>query len=590
MNKQTLKSKLILIAIVSIFLAFLGNAISVKTRSSVAPPIYDPISYYSKSSYTWSVFSQHKYVEAMNWFPYRPPGTALILYPTGFKPSVHRFLFRSVFAPVAIWAVALMVLILPWVRRPLNAVLGGALIAGLMSMPIFYQFQINDLFNAIYNLGIQWGLVDQLQGTVAALGVALMLFGISRRSFLLCLGGWSAEAFALFIKPSGILTMGVLFGIAIVELFFRWYSRPEERRAIIKSGAIALAVGALVYALALYLALSTDYMGNGAIGKGIIAQKIDIQLHDGPLLPSLYLLIQPVIGRWWFLPLAVIFIGIAIEAIFLLRRHRLPEAGLRLAVSVAFAAAAVWWWVNLAGMELRYLFPFLLMLIAWLIPDVFMRLDRLSPNVRKLAIVYCFIPYILLVGMLYAPRPAIGLQKFFGVNLTNDQHKEEVGRGQWLISQAKALNRPLNIYSMTDGIRGGVVEMVDWIDSIEHGNRASNFVINRPNNWNGDPGLRIQDLINSDFILMETIRPATAHAGPIKILDWREEPEYFKQFAYYGCGAKTNGLEFVSHDGLKVLKVVDAKKFADALYTWTQSIEWSKEFLERNKTFLSQHK
>jgi hypothetical protein len=150
----------------------------------------------------------------------RPPGMALVLYPFGFKASVHSFLFRSVFAPILIWAIALSIPI---------ALLGSALIVGLTTMPLFYHFEVNEEFTKIYNVTNQWGLVDSLEGALAALAVSFLYFGITNRSIKWCAIGWVVCAFSFFIKPSGLLVMIALVGVVTVELVVRFFGCHSRR-------------------------------------------------------------------------------------------------------------------------------------------------------------------------------------------------------------------------------------------------------------------------------------------------------------------------------------------------------------------------
>src|ERR1035437_7940855 len=91
------KNNLLFIFAIIIFLLILGEGINKKTKLAIAPPIYDPISYYSKSKIVWDAVSHHDWKEAFNTLPVRPPGTAFLLYPFGFHIGIQSFLFRATF-------------------------------------------------------------------------------------------------------------------------------------------------------------------------------------------------------------------------------------------------------------------------------------------------------------------------------------------------------------------------------------------------------------------------------------------------------------------------------------------------------------
>src|SRR5438034_2674105 len=211
-------NKALLILIVSIFLVLIGGGIRKRANMAVAPPIYDPIGYYARAQLVLNALAKGDLHGVLNGpMSARPPGTAFVLYPFGFKSSIHRFLFRSVFAPILIWVAALGIPIITRVSRRSDAILGSALIVGLATMPLFYHFELNEVFTKVYNVTNQWGLVDSLEGAIAALAVSLLCFGITNRTRKWCAIGWVAGAFAFFIKPSGLLVMIALAGVATVE-------------------------------------------------------------------------------------------------------------------------------------------------------------------------------------------------------------------------------------------------------------------------------------------------------------------------------------------------------------------------------------
>jgi len=49
-------------------------------------------------------------------------------------------------------------------------------------MPLFYHFELNEMFTKAYNVTNQWGLVDSLEGAIAALATGFLCLGVSNRS------------------------------------------------------------------------------------------------------------------------------------------------------------------------------------------------------------------------------------------------------------------------------------------------------------------------------------------------------------------------------------------------------------------------
>jgi hypothetical protein len=139
---------------------------------AVAPPIYDPMGYYARVQLVSNALAKGDLHGVLNGpMSARPPGTAFVLYTFGFKASIHRFLFRSVFAPILIWVAALGIPIITRVSRRSDAILESALIVGLATMPLFYHFELTEVLTKVYNVTNQWGLVDSLEGAIAALAV-----------------------------------------------------------------------------------------------------------------------------------------------------------------------------------------------------------------------------------------------------------------------------------------------------------------------------------------------------------------------------------------------------------------------------------
>ncbi len=578
--------KVFLILIVSIFLALIAGGLSKRTHMAVAPPTNDPISYYSKAEFVWEALAKGDWHGILNGPMFiRGPGAAFVLYPLGFRASIKSFLFRSVFAPILIWAIALTISIATRVRCWRDALLGSAFIVGLTAIPVFYHFEINKTFLSAYNIGAEWGLVDSLQGAFGALAVSLLCFGIANGNKLCCSVGWLVGVFSLFIKPSGLVIMMVLVGIATVEFVVLLFGGHSSRQEILKLAVSVYLIGFCIFGIALWLVLGSEYLSREVIAQSVRAQQSFISMYRGSeLFSMLALFVVPVIGWWWFCP-GVFFSGlIVVEAVESIARRQWSALGLRLAAAGMILVSAVCWWTFLAGQQHRYLFPFLLMVIAWFVPEIFLRVREFGPSAKGAAIGYCLAAAVFLGGLLWSRQPPMIFQQLIGVNLTSGGHQSEVNEGQWLLGESARLGRPLNLY-IVGGYDAGVVEMVGWVKSIEDKNSPHRFIVRRPFDWVNTPGLRAEDLTQSDFLLLEDIRPeGTGEASAVSSVV--EEVERFKQFAYLERGVNKNGLELLSDGSVKLLRVADARKFSEALYAWANSIHWTDDFGDRNKVFL----
>jgi hypothetical protein len=97
--------------------------------------------------------------------------------------------------------------------------------------------------------------------------------------------------------------------------------------------------------------------------------------------------------------------------------------------------------------------------------------------------------------------------------------------------------------------------------------------------------LRAEELVHSDFLLLEDVRAqGTTEVSPIS--SWHDEVERFKQFAYLERGVDKNGLELISGGQVKLLRVADAGKFREAFVRWANAIQWTNDFRDRNKALL----
>src|SRR4029077_2615332 len=123
----------------------------------------------------------------------------------------------------------------------------------------------------------------------------------------------------------------------------------------------------------------------------------------------------------------VFFTGLVIvEAMRSIARRQWSAVGVRLAAAGMILVFAVCWWIFLAGQEHRYLFPFLLMVIAWFIPEVFERVREFGPCAKGAVIAYCLAPALLLGGMMWSKQPPIIFQQLMGVNLSAGGYAVEV--------------------------------------------------------------------------------------------------------------------------------------------------------------------
>jgi hypothetical protein len=573
------------------FLCITAGGIHKKVQATVAPPVYDPLSYYSKAESVSTAIGHGKFNLLNVGNPGRPFGSALLLYPFGFKPSIKSYLFRATFVPILLWGCALAVCLVPLIRSRIGLLVALSISIGMLTLPLFYQFEISDEFTRAYGVNMGgWGLVDVLQASVAGLSVALLLNGLRTRSLPISSSAWMVAGFTLFIKPSGMLVMATILGIALVELIGQLVSQPSGWRNSLKFAAKSLSIALIVFAVIGTLSLKSKYLDSGSIAYFRNATSICVGLFaDIRKLDFFLAFIPSVVGWWWLCPMVIATICFAARFVGSGFKREFWPLTFRLIGLFAVIAGGCFWLLFFAGPQHRYLFPFILMMVVWFLPDLFQYLARAQWKACASVATYCLCPAVLLVALLWSPHPSIGLQKAIGVNLSVGQYGQESALGQMLLDEAAKLGRVLKIYSV-GGTRAGVVEMGDWIQSVDHGDAPHKFDVMRPVDWIHSPGIKIDDVLQCDFLLLEDVGITAAGASPRTISNLWIEIEQFKQFAYSGCKADANGAVLFSDDRVKVLRILDRQKFADAFRAWAQSIQWENDFHERNKAFLDTSK
>jgi hypothetical protein len=574
-------ARLVYISIVFLVLSIIAIGIHKKAYQAVAPPIYDPISYYSKSQIVWEAISHHQWKSAFNQFPQRPPGTALILYPFGFVPSIHSFLFRSTLAPIVIWALALLVIILPKIRDVKERFAGSALTVGLITMPLFYHFEFPIDSDRAYGISIQWGLVDVLQSSVGALALGLLYTGVRKNLRLMIILAWVVGAYTFFVKPSGILVLCCLFPIYITESIIFWRQRAYNKKYITQIITLFVA-GITLMGASVWLAVSSGYLSGDVIKSAQIGAKLLMGIEHQQLFIQLGLIVRPVFGYWWFIVIAttiLISLGQLGSSIY---KMRFSALGVRFATSLFIISASLYWWVTMAGQEHRYLFPFIMLIMSWLIvPTLFEWMVSLGSRMRYMAIAYCLIPLICLLTLLNIQQGKISskIEKFFGYNLDAGQYRDEVKMGRSLLQEAVKSEHQITIYSIGN-YRVGAVEMIDWINSIENPLESHHFTIDRVNDWI-HPGIKIKQLLSCDYFIIEN-NGMEKLIYPKSALKWQDEEPALMQFIKSCSEQPDSALRMIEDGPVSLYKVQNREKYVAACNDWVANTKWSDDFWVRN--------
>src|SRR2546428_1768528 len=117
-------------------LGYVALGIYNRTSRAVAPPIYDPLGYIQKGYSVWKLVGEGKIGGLLNAEPpLRPPGCVPFSQPFGYAADFRPFLFWSTFSPLAIWVMALWLVLGSKARTIADRWSALALCGGLVSVP-----------------------------------------------------------------------------------------------------------------------------------------------------------------------------------------------------------------------------------------------------------------------------------------------------------------------------------------------------------------------------------------------------------------------------------------------------------------------
>ncbi len=229
---------------VAVWVTVIAIGLVIATQAAGEPPVWDAMTYAQKALNFWQAVDAGKPFNAFALpLTVRPPGTVLMSYPFGWSENYHWFYFRSSAIPMGLFIAA--VYIAGWSRSLSRAGhwMLAALAIALAGIPILFQFQQNDELKAFY----YWGLVDAFLAGLAALATAAAVRSVASRSI-----GWAvvaalAGAFCFWVKPSGLLAMGLTGAVWLILVGFAWRQLNTDRRFIFISFASALAIFATAF-------------------------------------------------------------------------------------------------------------------------------------------------------------------------------------------------------------------------------------------------------------------------------------------------------------------------------------------------------
>ena len=410
------------LAVLLLWVGFLGVTIWQHAQQTQQPPIGDAIDYFTKAYNFWAEMHNFQLFNPFNVQPtFRPPGTVLLSYPFGFNVDFRPFYFRSIFIPILLVCLAVVISGYRQVsdsQGKWNLVVTTVFIS---TLPCFYQFEYLETSPAFI-----WGFVDWFLAGMAALAAAATVRSILTESLAWTRLAALFSSFCLTIKPSGIFVMFLMgmtwLGLGIFKLKLAWNVSGEKARIIqwLWRGMLAFT---LLYSAVIAVSFTSQYLShqNLAYGNGAI------EIMRNEFAFSLRVILQvihyggfgyPIIA-WW-------------AVMTLLAGHyfwKMPDippkskmvfAGFAVA-SVITLLFGIWFWLIWSGGSIivRYFIPFLLMTLVFAMPVIMVALRPLQIQSRAILIVAMLAPAVNLGILLVQRTPSLEWQRWSGLNLAS---------------------------------------------------------------------------------------------------------------------------------------------------------------------------
>ena len=566
-------------------LMVIGVGIRKQAYRAVAPPIYDPLEYIKKGKEVWSLIARGSLTGILNAPPpSRPPGCVPFCYPFGYRADFRSFLFWSTFSPLILWAFSIYLALGSCERTLGEHVLPVGWGVGLISLPMFYHFELSGANESPF-IG-QWGLQDCLLASMGALATITTIIGARKRLFFLSMLGWAFAAYSLFIKPAGIL---IMLSVAWVWLIEMAISRLQSSQRLFKAwlsevqryALLTILAGVAIFGFAIISAFSSDYLSADNIYFSRTSLGILRSLYGlTELIPIVTSSIRPVIGWWWAAILGIACIVALVAGMRRAMRKQFSPNLVRALGAFMIILASGYWWIFMAGLQARYYFPFILMVIIWLVPDLLQYLSTLSHKWRILLATPPVLMTFGLVGLLWSDSQMPRLERMFGVNLSAGGFLEEVQLGRHLMDESRKVNRNLQIYS-APSVRAGVVYSVDYLNSIScEEPLLLNFIL--PLDWTRAPGIRLDEILASNYLFFEE---NASPASPVKIETFSQEISAYH--CWLGTLDEQQGVIRVKTGPLNVLRVQNKEQLRSAFLDFVGQHQWREIFIQNNAEVFS---
>jgi hypothetical protein len=554
-------------------------------QGSTQPPIFDVIGYYVKAHAVWSQIHNGHLMNPLNIEPtYRPPGTILMSYPLGFSWDFRGMYFRSVFLPIVLIFIAVL-LVLRSARLAPSSSTGVVLTAAfLTTASLFFHFELADDQPLTVSI---WGFVDGFLTGLAALSGAFGVLSVQRRSVALGALSSLVGVLMMFVKPSGMLLafladLTVTIGWLYVILR-EWKDRPS-RLILLRRGAVLASIQILISGGALLAALRSNYLGarNMSYGNAVIeVMRAELKIDLASLPP----LIQSGMGIFipvWLLGVILCWVLVRAKATSSPSKAGRAEE-MQLVLGSIVLIVGVWFWILGSGgaTQIRYFIPFFYLALMWALGPLFRasyEVPLIATRLLQLIMVLGIVNISLLVAL---PHPSRQWQFASGVDVTSGTQSPALGQANWILANAPPGQETIGVYSLLIGVGDAMFQSQFSIRQVQ--NPHPRFLMRRAIDWLRPSAFRLKEIVSADYILFDPSFPEAGAPGPeiANVSTFAEEEWVF------GRWAKTlnpdDGVELISAEkGSTLLKVVDRARLRASLERLLGKHQWRQVFLEQN--------
>lgn len=570
--------------VVLLWLSFLGVTVWSHAQRAEIPPIYDASTYFLKARNVWKDLHENglKFINPLDVEPtIRPPGTILMSYPAGFSADFRGFYFRSVFFPIGCLVLAVYIASFD-LASPSSAQWNLALLAIFASgLPLFYHFESSDLLP----FSIYWGLVDNFFAGVTALAAAATIRSVTTQSMKWWCTAVLFASFCIFVKPAGavvIIVTDLAWGLALViEYTLADLAARKRLTNLLVTGTLAAAA---IEGAVFLVCFRSRYLSRHNIAAGsTVLQTFETYLTVALNARFVHAMVYPSFG--YVLPattLIVLAVGMCKpKSVPLLPMNVRPVTLATVSVVALFIGL---WFFNKegGGNEIRYFYPFALFALTCASPLILMNLARLGWLLTLFVRILWIIPCLNLAALLVKVNPPVDWQRWSGVSLISGSQRMEISQAKSLLSRVRESGKDAKVYTMDLGTASATFASVADYSSLLEPDRPRLFV-EFPVNWDTATFYRIQDIVDSGFLLFEPISDEKLQRAVLSrglIHDFFEEGLLFR--AWLSTLAEKDGVATLSDSSVRLLRVEDPMKLRTSLEMLVSQHFWPDSFVRSN--------